>query len=475
MPNDFSLRIDDAKQIAEYFNSFFSSVGQRYSVADSFRGNVVNPLDYMSSVNVSDSLFLLPTSEKEIIETCMSMKSKSSSGHDGISNKLLKLIIHNIANPLCHIFNRSFLTGRFPDQYKIVKVIPIHKSEDKLNPNNYRPISLLSAISKVLEKLVYKRVISFIERHNLICPEQYGFLKGRSTEHAILDIIHKIAYAIETRKITLGVFLDLSKAFDTIPHHILIKKLARYGIRGVAGCWFNSYLSNRTQYVQTEKATSSCQTITFGVPQGSVLGPLLFLLYINDLPSISSIMNYLLFADDTSGLFSAPTLDELFHTVNNELYNLSTWFAANKLTVNVSKTYSAIFLTRQKKKHVEFCPTSHLLKLNDLPIKNVNCVKFLGFQLDDNLTFKNHLNQTRVKLSQGIYALSQAAKIVSTRELKLLYSALILPYLNYGLLAWGGKCKTKTPYKILESGESLDPMNALSDIYKLQKSALRIV
>ena len=390
MPNEFTTQIVDPKVIADYFNSFFSSVGQRYSETEPLE-NCINPLELLVSIPISHTLYLLPTDEKEIIETCMNIKSKSSSGYDQISSKLLKLIIPNIAKPLCHIFNQSLLTGTFPDPYKIAKVIPVYKSGDKSNPNNYRPISLLPVISKLLEKLVYKRVISFIFKHNIICPEQYGFIKGRSTEHAILDIIHKITNSIENRKLTLGVFLDLSKAFDTISHSILLEKLAHYGLRGVGGTWFRSYLNNRSQYIHTDKATSTSQPVNFGVPQGSVLGPLLFLLYINDLPAISSVISFLLFADDTSGLFSAPTLDELFDSVNNELRKLSTWFISNKLTLNVSKTYSVLFMTRQKEKHVEYSPISHSLNLNNTLIKNVPYVKFLGFLLDKNVTFNNHL------------------------------------------------------------------------------------
>ena len=269
----------------------------------------------MSHIHTNDTLFLAPTDENEVLKTCLGIKSKSSTGHDEISNKLLKNIILNIAKPLSHIFNQSLYLGLFPDSFKIAKVIPVFKTGDKKDTNNYRPISLLPAFSKILEKIVYKRVMGFILKHNLIYPEQYGFLHGRSTEHAILDIVHRIVASIERKQITIGVFLDLSKAFDTLSHKILLNKLEYYGLRGVCKSWFESYLSDRFQYVYTNNTTSTQQPISHGVPQGSVLGPLLFLQYVNDMPYISSILKFLLFADDTTGLHSASSLYELFSDI----------------------------------------------------------------------------------------------------------------------------------------------------------------
>lgn len=350
-PETFCLKLENPNSIAEYFNSFFASTGDRTSSTIPNNYNT-DPLSYMEQINVNESMFVTPIDIKEVITVTLSIKSKSSTGHDDISNNLVKKIIANIARPLTHIFNQSFVTGIFPDTYKLAKVIPLFKSGNKHDPNNYRPISLLPSFSKILEKLMHKRLIKFITKHDLIYPEQYGFLRGRSTEHAMLDIIYRITEAIENKKLTLGIFLDLSKAFDTISHSILINKLTIYGIRGTSSKWFQSYLSNRFQYVHTGRATSSYQSVTAGVPQGSVLGPLLFLLYINDMPAISSILNYILFADDTTGLYSAPTLDDLFLSVNNELEKLDTWFSVNKLLINLKKTNFVLFMTRQKEQYI---------------------------------------------------------------------------------------------------------------------------
>ena len=296
----------------------------------------------------------------------MKIKLKSSTGHDKLSNKLVKEIIQPIARPLTHIFNLSLSTGVVPDIFKLAKVIPIFKTGDKCNPNNYRPISLLPAFSKILEKIVHKRLLKFLCKHNIIYPQQYGFLKGRSTEQAMADIILMISNAIDNKSLSLGIFLDLSKAFDSISHKILLQKLSRYGIRGVSLKWFNSYLSGRLQYVLNDNVTSSSQSINAGVPQGSVLGPLLFLLYINDMPLISTVLNYILFADDTTAIYNSPSIDDLFLTVNAELSKLNNWFAANELLINVSKTNFVIFMNQQKEKHVS--PSNYQLFFNNLEI-----------------------------------------------------------------------------------------------------------
>ena len=187
----------------------------------------------------------------KVISTCLSIKSKQSTGHDNISNLLIKQLIPILAKPLTHIFNTTFETGIFPNSYKIAKIIPVFKVGDKLNPANYRPISLLTAFSKILEKIIAKRLTNFLFKHKVFFCGQYGFIHGRSTEHAMIEITSRITEAIEIKLLTLGIFLDLSKAFDTLSHEILLRKLSIYGIRGIAHKLFSSYLTNRIQYIDT--------------------------------------------------------------------------------------------------------------------------------------------------------------------------------------------------------------------------------
>ena len=169
------------------------------------------------------------------------MKNKQSAGHDDISNFILKGVISSIADPLAHIFNASILSGVFPEQMKIAKVIPLFKKGDKLDPSNYRPISLLSTLSKILEKIIFKRTMNFLKNHNVFTNSQFGFRQKHSTIHALLNFVDKVTHAIDNSFHLIGIFLDFSKAFDTINHNILLHKLSHYGIRGKALEWFRNF------------------------------------------------------------------------------------------------------------------------------------------------------------------------------------------------------------------------------------------
>ena len=221
--------------------------------------------------------------------------------------------------PLTEIFNTSIIQGKYPSKLKISKVTPIFKVGDETDPDNYRPISLLSNLNRVFEKLMYNRLIQFINKHNLLDDAQYGFRSGSSTNHAILDIISTIQHNMDYKLFTCAVFVDLKKAFDTVDHQILLKKLDCYGIRGIVNEWFKSYLLNRTQTTEINGFISTKDFNPLGVPQGSVLGPLLFLLYINDITKASTKLKFFLFADDTNLLYANRNLKTLESTVNTEL------------------------------------------------------------------------------------------------------------------------------------------------------------
>ena len=234
------------------------------------------------------SIFLTPTSKIEITKLISSLKNKNSSGHDGISNKILKGITESIVEPLNIVFNKSMEEGVFPTEMKKTDTVPLYKSKDKDDKNNYRPISLLLTVSKLLEKIMYSRTYNFLTKYNQIYSSQYGFRTGHSCQDAIADLIGEIARNLDEGLYTIGVFLDLSKAFDTLEHEVLFDKLAIYGIRGVALQWYKSYLKNRQLRVKCRVASSSKQEysdyeqVTYGTPQGSCLGPLLFLIFSNE-------------------------------------------------------------------------------------------------------------------------------------------------------------------------------------------------
>ena len=228
---------------------------------------------------------------------------------------------------------------------KIAKVIPIHKKGEKDDVNNYRPISLLTSISKILERIVYIRTERFLKTCDIFSKFQFGFRENHSTTHALLTLIDKVTHALDTFSHTIGIFLDFSKAFDTINHEILLAKLSHYGIRGKALEWFTSYLSNRSQFVHVNGFNSQKKTITCGVPQGSLLGPLLFVIYINDFHRSSEKLSFILFADDSNLFFSHPDPNILARTVNEELKKVIQWIYANKLSLNIQKPKSCFLVT----------------------------------------------------------------------------------------------------------------------------------
>ena len=325
------------KNIADGFNDFFSSIGQELASKiptsnkhfSSFLGKKIN----------SNFIFCQVTPEL-LIDTAGKLKNKSSCGPDNISSKLLKRILPSITIPLCYLFNLSFQTGYIPIQLKTAKVVPIFKSGDKHNFSNYRPISLLSSISKLLEKLVAKQMVGYLNKNKILYEHQYGFRKGHSTIHPVLQFLDKILFSLNKiqPEYTLGIFCDLKKAFDTVDFEILLSKLDHYGFSGISNVWFRNYLTGRKQYVTINGQESEVKQLHCGVPQGSVLGPLLFLIFINDLPNSSDLFT-LLFADDTTFQISGHDLPSLFQTANDELNKANTWFQANKLTLNVSKVH----------------------------------------------------------------------------------------------------------------------------------------
>ena len=353
-----------------------------------------------------------------------------------------------------YIFDLSLKNGIFPEKLKIARVTPIFKSGEKALVNNYRPISVLSCFSKILERIMYNRLYSFLVENNILYKKQFGFQKQHSTEHAILQLINQILDSFKLDKFTIGVFIDLSKAFDTVNHSILLKKLSFYGIKNNNLKWFNSYLSNRKQYITTDQGNTDMETITCGVPQGSILGPLLFLIFINDLSQATSILDPIMFADDTNLFYSNENVDTLFETVNKELVNINTWFQANKLSLNANKT-KYVFFHKPKKKVPFNLPT---LKINSTEIKREQSLKFLGVIIDESLTWKEHIDILESKISKNIGVLYKASKLLNISCLKNIYFALIHSYINYANIAWASSWQT-----------------GLKKIFLKQKQAVRII
>ena len=278
---------------------------------------------------------------------------------------------------------------------------------------------------------MYKRFYYFFEGHELLFKSQYGFRKNHSTIQAVLEFIND-AVDIENRQSTLGVFLDLSKAFDTIDHNILLQKMEFYGIRGIAHAWIKSYLSNRTQFVQYKNSSSNTMNVHCGIPQGSILGPLLFIIYINDLPDCLLESHGILFADVTTVYQSSKNIKSLYTSMNADLGRLADWFQSNKLSLNVNKS-TCMLISNSHEPH-----TAHqVLKLENNIIEPKQCVKFLGLYLDNRLSWHEHISVCKSKICSSTYAINRIKNFVPKPYMRTLYFTLIYPYLTYGLPLWG--------------------------------------
>ena len=303
-----------------------------------------------------------------------------------------------------YVSNLSFQTGVFPRELKIANVVPIFKSGDEMVFTNYRPVSVLPIFSKILERLMYNRLIDYINENKLLYKYQFGFQKGKSTYMAVLTLVDKISEALDNGDYVIGVFLDFSKAFDTVDHDILLRKLEKYGIRGRALDWFTDYLSNRLQYVTYNGAKSKREIIKCGVPQGSILGPLLFLLYINDLSTVSNDCFSVLFADDTNMFVAGKNTSEMCVKLNNDLQEICEWLRCNKLSLNILKSHYMIFTTKNK------TAQDLDIKISNTAVERVYDTKFLGVYIDAQLTWKKHIEYTCSKLSKCAGILLKARK-----------------------------------------------------------------
>ena len=343
---------------------------------------------------------------------------------------LIKCVIQDVLTPVTSICNLSLITGIFPDDMKCAKVIPLFKSGCNRSFTNYRPISLLPQLSKVLEKVYCKRMVNFLNKHKVFSESQFGFRNGRSTADALASLVENITDAFDKKMYTIGVFVDLRKAFDTVNHEILLEKVDHYGIRGVAQTWLRSYLLNRKQCVYHENTLSDVKNIQCGVPQGSVLGPVLFLLYVNDIENVSNVLKCILFADDTTFACSDVNINNLCDKVNNELSLVNNWFNVNKLSLNIDKTNFIVFKGSDTKINCK-------LFINGISVKRVFSTKFLGVVIDSKLNWKAQINSVSVKMSKSVSVLYKAGTILDKATLKCLYNSLVVPYMYYCSEVWG--------------------------------------
>lgn len=455
------IHLTNQQCIAEGLNKHFTSIIDAKNLTkvptlcdNTSQLHTYSPPDENTSYS---QMVFKPFTTNEIISIIKLLKTKNSFGYDEISPRILKISANYISSPLTHICNRVISTGVFPDRMKYSTVTPIYKKGVHTDPTNYRPISVITSFAKVLETALYRRIVEHISSNNIMTDHQFGFRKGCSTDEAIFKLVYEVLKALNDKAKVGSVFLDLEKAFDSVNHSLLIKKLPFYGINGKAKQLIESYLLNRYQRVILKNfrtnsyVVSEWERIKHGVPQGSVLGPLLFLLYINDLPQAAPPKTIpIIFADDTSLLIASPNTCELLKEFTSSLSQLNKWLQQNSLILNISKTY---FLLYHNKNQIR---TDLPILLDNKPITRSTQIKFLGLTIDDSMSWNSHIDTILPRLSSACFAMRATKPYFSDKTMTVIYYANFHAIMSYGVIFWG---QSKMSYKV----------------FLLQKRAIRIM
>ncbi|MCG7875530.1 MAG: reverse transcriptase family protein [Candidatus Thiodiazotropha endolucinida] len=460
LPDELTIdgeHFTDSETIATKFNEFFTSITQILENTNSSANELdVTKLEDFIKDKVPDNItFNIPLITIDQVSSYIRLlDTTKSTGLDGIGPKIIKLAENCLSPHIAALINKSINTGTFPNQLKYAKVLPVYKTGQKADPSNYRPISILPTISKIFEKHINKHLMNYLNKYKLLHESQSGFRQKHSCQTALIKLVDQWMSCIDKGDLVGALFIDFRKAFDVVDHSILIKKLSLYKMSETSLQWFRSYLTDRKQAVKHGKGQSNLTEIKAGVPQGSILGPTLFLLFINDLPLFTNFCFSDFYADDATLHTHSKSPVIMESNLQTDADAAKIWGKQNKMHINFIKTTCMFMGSKHKLNET----TQMSLNIDGHRITNVSQQKLLGLLIDDKLTWTPQIDSICSALSSKISLLRQLSTYVSTDVLKLFYQGYILPLIDYGSVTWSGASSTN-----------------LDRILKLQKRAARII
>lgn len=457
--------LDNPQSIVEGLNQHFTEIGNK--IAKDIPTATTSYTQYLPSPSLG-SFVWEDINDREVYKELMKLKSNKKSSLEGYNTSVIADTALYIARPLQHIFNLSYGRSKVPEKFKMAKVIPLFKKGEITDPGNYRPISLLSIFSKILEKLMYKRITKYTDKFKILSTAQYGFRKSHSTTLSLIETFDKIYEYLDKGEKVMGIFLDFQKAFDCINHDILLHKLYHYGFRGNIYSWFKDYLNNRYQYTNYNSTNSETLRCNIGVPQGSILGPFLFLIYINDFPNAAKPAESKLFADDSNLFTHNKDKNQLTVETNIILTHVHDWTIANRLCINYEKSNYMLF----QSKHTNQATNTDIIAIGNHELTNVSSVKYLGIQIDQHLTWQNHIEEVYKKIVKFTGIFYKIRDSISPNILKQLYFATVYPIVQYGIEIYANTKPTYLKHlrtlnnKILRILQYKDRKSNTKDLYQ---------
>ena len=430
----------DPKEIANCLNDYFATIGPNLAKDIPDVNTTCSSQFDQNHHQGGDKFNFSLITEEYVFDQLCSLSNNKATGTDDISSKLLKLSAKEIVAPLTYLINLSLSSGTFPKSWKNARICPIYKGGKNSEPCNYRPISILPILSKIVERAVFDQMYPHLNSNNMLHENQSGFRPCFSTSSALLNVTEDWLNAIDKGCYVGIVMLDLKKAFDTVNHNILINKLHAYGMASNVIKWFSNYLNDRRHMTYVNGVKSNEQNATCGIPQGSILGPLLFIMYVNDLPNCVSNSQVSMYADDTGLYYISRNIKDIVSKINEDLENVSNWLTRNKLSLNVKKTEFMIIGTSQRL--AKIVDSDINIKIKNERIKRVKSCKHLGVIIDETLSWGKHVDHVTKKVAPGLYYLRKSSSILPQKMQVLLYNAIIIPHLSYCNIIWGRCNKT---------------------------------